>query len=75
MVLVAVPLSLAVCVCFQLLKYRGTENRESGGATGRGRMGTMTRGDGRARAWGAGVHTSYIATAYLYIQCVCVVVN
>ena len=26
----------------------------------------MARGDGRARAWGAGVHTGYIATAYIH---------
>ena len=51
---------------FSTLKVPGYRE-QSGGATGRGRMGTMARGDGRARAWGAGVHTGYIATAYLYI--------
>ena len=56
-----------VCVCvFSTLKVPGYRE-QGGGATGRGRMGTMARGDGRARAWGAGVHTGYIATAYLYI--------
>ena len=68
---------LLLCVCvfrvFSTLKVPGYRE-QSGGATGRGRMGTMARGDGRARAWGAGVHTGYIATAYLYIR-VCVVVN
>jgi len=49
---------------FSTLKVPGYRE-QGGGATGRGRMGTMARGDGRARAWGAGVHTGYIATAYL----------
>ena len=51
---------------FSTLKVPGYRE-QSGGATGRGRVGTMARGDGRARAWGAGVHTGYIATAYLYL--------
>ena len=56
-----------LCDCaFSTLKVPGYRE-QGGGATGRGRMGTMARGDGRARAWGAGVHTGYIATAYLYI--------
>ena len=59
------PYVLCVCV-FSTLKVPGYRE-QSGGATGRGRVGTMARGDGRARAWGAGVHTDYIATAYLYI--------
>ena len=53
-------------MCFQLLKYRGTENRAAGLPAGvgwgpwQGAMGVRARG-------GAGVHTGYIATAYLYI--------
>ena len=46
---------LCCCVRFQLLKYRGTENRQqSGGATGRGRMGTMAQG-----AMGVRAHVGY----------------
>ena len=65
-----------ILVCFQLLKYRGSSStvvwlnsahrEQGGGATGRGRMGTMARGDGCARAWGAGVHTGYVATTTAY---------
>ena len=64
-----------MCLCvFSTLKYWGTKNSQhttdessaAGGATGRGRVGTMARGDAGVRAR-AGVHTGYIATAYLYI--------
>ena len=51
---------------YSTLKVPGYRE-QSGGATGRGRMGTMARGDGRARARGAGVPTGYIAAAtYTY---------
>ena len=58
-------------VCLYRGKYRGIQYREqSGGATGRGRMGTMARGDGRARA--GAVRACILAISrlhtYLYIQ-------